>query len=183
MSTFFPQLEPNSSASFLTIDWSGYLSSRTKYWKQKKPFLHLKNVFEQLGGADAHRLRFLIAATVDPIVLYGCSVWASFLNTKCGVRKLRAIQRSISISITKSFKSAPTDALLLIANIIPIDLRILQLSTLRFRSNSMIPFVDSSFRWLLNISLMAHFSQNSNRRFAHHLIRNPLGLWPVIATL
>jgi hypothetical protein len=98
-------------------------------------------------GAEAHGLRFLIAATVDPIVLYGCSVWASFLNTKCGVRKLRAIQRSISISITKSFKSAPTDALLVIANII--DLRILQLSTLRFRSNSMIPFVDSSFRWLL----------------------------------
>ena len=106
-------------------------------------------------GVDADRLGFLIATTVDPIVLYGCSVWSSFLNTKCGVRKLRAYQRSISISI-KSFKSAPTDALLVFANIIPIDLRILQLSTLRFRSNSMKPFVDSSFRWLLK-----HFPNDS----------------------
>jgi hypothetical protein len=65
------------------------------------------------------------------------------------VRKLRAFQRSISISITKLFKTASTDALLVIANIIPIDLRILKLSTLRFCSNSIIPFVDSSFRWLL----------------------------------
>ncbi len=65
------------------------------------------------------------------------------------MRKLRAFQRSISISITKLFKTASTDALLVIANIIPIDLRILKLSTLRFCSNSIIPFVDSSFRWLL----------------------------------
>ncbi len=65
------------------------------------------------------------------------------------MKKLRAYQRSITISIAKSFKTAPTDALLVIANIIPIDLRILQLSTLRFRSDSMKPFVNSSFRWLL----------------------------------
>ena len=77
-------------------------------------------------GVDADRLGFLIATTVDPIVLYGCSVWPSFLNTKCGVRKLRAYQRSISISVSNSFKTAPTDALLVIANFIPIDLRILQ---------------------------------------------------------
>ena len=146
--TFYPQLKPNSLASLLTSDWSGHLTSRTKYWKQKTLFT-LKKCLRATWGANSHRLRFLIAATVDPIVLYGCSVWASFLNTKCGVKKLRAYQRSITISIAKSFKTAPTDALLVIANIIPIDLRILQLSTLRFRSDSMKPFVNSSFRWLL----------------------------------
>jgi hypothetical protein len=129
------------------LKWTPHIAH--KVLKAKKALFTLKKCLRATWGADAHRLRFLIAAAVDPIVLYGCSVWASFLNTKCGVRKLRAFQRSISISITKSFKSAPTDALLVIANIIPIDLRILQLSTLRFRSNSMLPFVDPSFRWLL----------------------------------
>jgi hypothetical protein len=132
------------------------ISRRAQSLESKKALFTLKKCLRATWGADAHRLRFLIAATVDPIVLYGCSVWASFLNTKCGVKKLRAYQRSISISITKSFKTAPTDALLVIANIFPIDLRILQLSTLMFRSNSMKPFVDSSFRWLLK-----HFSNDS----------------------
>ncbi len=163
------------------LKWTPHIAH--KVLKAKKPFLHFKNVFEQPGVADAYRLRFLIAATVDPIVLYGCSVWASFLNTKCGVRKLRAYQRSISISITKLFKSAPTDALLVIANIIPIDLRILQLLALRFRSNSMIPFVDSSFRWLLK-----HFPYGSLQSKFEPSIRSSSykehpWFWLVIATL
>jgi hypothetical protein len=160
LSIYGVNILPSNETQFLgfTLDyrlkWTSHIAH--KVLKAKKALFTLKKCLRATWGGDAHRLRFLIAATVEPIVLYGCSVWASFLNTKCGVKKLRAYQRSISISITKSFKTAPTNPLLVIANIIPIDLRILQLSTLRFRSNSMKPFVDSSFRWLLK-----HFPNDS----------------------
>lgn len=88
----------------------------------------------QSCGHDPKRIRFLYLSTVEPILTYACSVWLSFLNSKAGVKKLRSFERSVARLITLSFRSAPTDSLLILSNLVPLDLRILQIATTRFLS-------------------------------------------------
>ncbi len=72
--------------------------------------------------------------------MYGCSVWASVLKTKAGTKKLRSFQRLISIAVTNSFKTASTESLLILSNLIPIDIRVLEIAVLRLLGDKNRPF-------------------------------------------
>jgi hypothetical protein len=90
----------------------------------------------QSFGFDDKRLRFLYSSAVKPIFTYGCSVWVSFLKTKAGTKKVRSFQRTICRFIICAFKTAPTESLILLSNLLPLDLRVLEISTLRLLSSS-----------------------------------------------
>lgn len=99
----------------------------------------VSSCLRQSFGFDGKRLRYLYSSAVEPIFTYGCSVWVSFLKTKAGTKKVRSFQRTIcrlNRTITCAFKTAPTESLILLSNLLPLDLRILELSTLRLLSSS-----------------------------------------------
>jgi hypothetical protein len=79
-------------------------------------------------GFDAIRQRFFYSTMVEQIFTFGCSVWASFLRTKAGVKKVLSFQCSICRMITSS-----TESLIQVkSNLLPIYLKILEICTLRY---------------------------------------------------
>lgn len=85
----------------------------------------VSSCLRQSFGYNRKRLRFLYSSTVEPIFTYGCSVWVSVLRTKAGIKKIRSFQRLICRMITRSFKTATTESLIILSNMLPLDLRIL----------------------------------------------------------
>ncbi|XP_045032638.1 uncharacterized protein LOC123474490, partial [Daphnia magna] len=109
----------------------------------------VSSCLRQSFGYDRKRLRFLYSSTVEPIFTYGCSVWASVLRTKAGSKKIRSFQRLICRMITCSFKTAPTESLIILSNMLPLDLRILEIATSRLLSQPAGEFVKSSSKLIL----------------------------------
>lgn len=101
----------------------------------------VSSCLRQFLGYDSRRLRFLYNSAVEPIFTYGCSVWASVLCTKAGVKKIRSFQRIICRVITRSFKAVPTESLILLSNLLPLDLRILEISSFGLFSQSPASFL------------------------------------------
>ncbi len=105
----------------------------------------------QSFGFDSKRLRFLYLTTVEPILTYGCSAWISVLNTKAGTKMLRSFQRLATRFITRSVKTAPTEALLVLANLLPLDLQLLKTNRLRYMGNTGdVRFAPSALKVLSN---------------------------------
>ena len=69
------------------------------------------------------------------ILSYGCSVWLSALKTKTSIKTLRSFQRFAAQLITRSFKTAPTESLFVIANLLPLDLKLMKLAGVRYLSS------------------------------------------------
>jgi hypothetical protein len=76
-------------------------------------------------------------------------------------KKLRSLQRSVARMISCAFKTAPTDSIILISNLLPLDLRIKEIATHRLLSSrndhsfaqssraaiaSLLPFLNSSHK-------------------------------------
>ena len=63
-------------------------------------------------------------AIADPVFLYACSVWASFIRTKRGRKKIRSIERIYNVMMLRSFRSADAGSLSVLAGTVPADYRI-----------------------------------------------------------
>jgi len=134
----------------LTIDcrlkWNSHITN--KIAAAKRAFFTLRSGLKSTWGFDKKRLKFLYHSAVEPILLYGCSVWASFLNTKKGTKQLRTFQRSIALSLASSFKTVSAEACFILTNILPIDLRVQEITHLRFSSGCTERFSAASLKWL-----------------------------------
>jgi hypothetical protein len=145
-------IHPSPETQFLgfTVDsrlkWS--LHVERKIAAAKKAFFSLRSYLRATWGYDDLRLRYLYQAAVEPIVLYGCSLWAPFLSTKKGVKSVRSFQRVFSIARTRAFKTTSTDALLVLSNLTPLDLTVLRTAYNRFMTGNFDSFSPSSKRWL-----------------------------------
>lgn len=128
-------IRPSQSVTFLgfivdaNLKWKEHV--KTKCLSAKRALFAANSCLRQSFGFDSQRLRFLYLTTVEPILTYGCSVWISVLNTKAGTKMLRSFQRLATRFITRSFKTAPTEALLVLANLLPLDLQLLKTTGLR----------------------------------------------------
>lgn len=135
------KIYPSLSATFLglifdaNLKWANHVQSKCA--SAKRAMMAVSSCLRLAFGFDALRLRFLYSTTVEPIFTYGCSIWASFLRTKAGVKKIRSFQRSICRMITSSLKTVPTESLLVLSNLIPLDLKILEIATLRLLATPM----------------------------------------------
>jgi len=133
------KISPSHSASFLglvldtKLNWANHIQA--KCVSAKRAMMAVSSCLRQSFGADCKRLRFLYSSAVEPIFTYGCSVWVSSLRTKAGIKKVRSFQRTICRIIACAFKTAPTESLILLSNLLPLDLRILEIATLRLLSH------------------------------------------------
>lgn len=68
--------------------------------------------------------KHLYKALIVPIVTYGAAVWARRTAQVKIKEKIRRAQRPALIGIAKSYRTAPTEALLAIAGILPLELEV-----------------------------------------------------------
>ena len=64
----------------------------------------------------------LYKATVEPVLLYDCQIWALFaLLSKLNIKKLRKVQRYMAIKIIKGYRDIKLEDALIMADLLPID--------------------------------------------------------------
>ncbi len=72
-------------------------------------------------------MELLYKAVIMPKLTYGCVVWASACTAKWYRKKLRSAQRHISLGICRAFKSVSTPAALIVANLLPLDFKVVEI--------------------------------------------------------
>ncbi|XP_039758863.1 uncharacterized protein LOC120632890 [Pararge aegeria] len=89
------------------------------------------NIYKQLSraakvswGLNPEVIRTIYAAAVEPIVLYAASVWAKSLEQKGIQKQLNTIQREFAQKICKAYKTVSLHSALLLAGLVPLDLRV-----------------------------------------------------------
>ncbi|XP_023214175.1 uncharacterized protein LOC111617072 [Centruroides sculpturatus] len=92
------------------------------YEKAIKVMHSLASIARNHWGYSNSVCRLLYISVIEPILLYGAEVWGPSITKVHLKRKLSSAQRLALILCTKAYKTAPTDALLAIAKVIPIDL-------------------------------------------------------------
>ena len=70
----------------------------------------------------------LYEAIVEPLILYGAPIWSHCLSKKYNINCLRLVQRLMTTTIIRSFKSCSTNAALILSNSTPLDLKALDLT-------------------------------------------------------
>ncbi len=148
------KIVPSSEAKFLgflldnRLSWLPHESA--KCIAAKRALHGAASCLRATWGCDKVKLTSVYKVVVEPILLYGCAVRAAFAKTKRGVKLLRSWQRTAILLMTHAFKTAPTDALLLLSNLIPIELHIAEITALRFLSWRAYPFSSLSLNSVSN---------------------------------
>lgn len=101
----------------------------TKYCYDKalKVFNALRGISRNNWGLSSYAMKTIYSGAIEPILTYRAQVWGEAIN-KIHIRcKFISIQRIAAISICKSYRTTPTNSLLVMANIIPIHLKIMKM--------------------------------------------------------
>jgi hypothetical protein len=85
-------------------------------------------------GLSRSTISLLYKSSVIPVILYNCSVWASVIRKKRVVASFKAAQRPFALVIGRLFKSTSTNAALILANIVPLHLKVVEIVTKRLIS-------------------------------------------------
>ena len=105
-------------------------------------------------GLSMSKLQLLYKTVVLPSILYCSNVWIKSTLRKTVVKELRKAQRPFAISIARVFKTTSTEAALVLANTLPIELKARE--TLIKRSLSpMVDYIPSS-----TLSLVSNIRDN-----------------------
>jgi hypothetical protein len=99
-------------------------------------------------GLNRKSLEIIYKGAVIPIISYGCPVWADAIDKQYIRIGLERIQRLIALRLCYAYKTVSTEALNIICNLMPIDLRLKQ------------------------ISIEYHIKKNINSRLVDKYIRN-----------
>ena len=98
--------------------------------KAIKLFKIFTRIARPTWGLGPEILRIIYLQAVEPTLTYGCHLWSSALRFKFIIKQLEQFQRPFAIRIAKGFRTLSSTSALAIANIIPIDLRIKEISTI-----------------------------------------------------
>jgi ribonuclease HI len=105
---------------------------RNKCLNVKKLTFAIKRHLSATWGLSKSVLRKLYFSTIEPTLLYGCSVWCPVVSQTRAVATLRSTQRLVMQIMLRTFKSTSTEACLVLSGLIPIELRIMELAASRF---------------------------------------------------
>jgi hypothetical protein len=147
------QIHPSESATLLglvldpQLKWTSHI--KAKCASAKRALFAVNNCIRNSWGSDHNKLRFLYSSAVEPILTYGCAIWVSALNRKSIVKQLRSFQRTVGLLLTRSFKTASTESIILLANITPIDHVIIRIAACRLLSNREDSFTPSSLEYFI----------------------------------
>ncbi len=104
------------------LKWKDHIDEREQ--KFKRVIHRVRRHLGRTWGLSRHRLRTIYTAVAEPTLLYACSIWASVVQTKRGVKRLRSIERVYNKMAMRTFKTVDTGALSILTGSIPIDYRI-----------------------------------------------------------
>jgi len=79
-------------------------------------------------GISSEALRTIYIGAIEPIITYCSSIWSHRTKIKSIKRKLLSFQRQIAIRIIKGYRTISEDAAILLANLVPLDLKIQEIA-------------------------------------------------------
>ena len=89
--------------------------------KAKGLLIKINAVSNSKWGMPNRSCRYLYLNAIQPILLYGAIVWGNALSTKSNRKLYTQTERVALISITGAFRTSPTNALYVLAGILPIE--------------------------------------------------------------
>jgi hypothetical protein len=98
----------------------------------KRCFFFVRSRLKSTWVYLKRRLKFLFHSAMEPILFHRFSIWAPFLATKKRVKQLRYFQRIITLPLISTFKTDSSEGCLIISNILPIALRLREITYLRY---------------------------------------------------
>ncbi|XP_046977641.1 uncharacterized protein LOC124543461 [Vanessa cardui] len=81
-------------------------------------------------GLNREIIRTIYIAAVEPIVTYGASAWAKASELQSNRKALDTLQRGFAQRIGKAYRTTSLNAVLILAGILPLDLRIREVASL-----------------------------------------------------
>jgi hypothetical protein len=122
----------SNSMQYLGVEIDNKLTSKLHINKTKtkalRLFMNLIKFPKNKFGLNRKALDIIYKGAVIPIISYGCPVWANAVNKNYIKESLEGLQRLAAIRICSAYKTVSTEALNVIANLIPIELRIKQIA-------------------------------------------------------
>lgn len=91
--------------------------------KVNKALNDLTRITANVSGPKSSKRKVLMSA-VTSIILYGATIWHEVLNKKKYELMLESVNRRMAIRITSAYRTVPTKAILVIAGILPIKLKV-----------------------------------------------------------
>ena len=116
------------------IDDKFNFNEHVKYIIEKgnKSYSKLKGLCNSTWGLSPEVMRLLYTAVIEPTIIYASSVWQQTINRNYTRKLLATFQRNCAKMIIKSFHTIFHTAALAIANLLSIDLRIIECGKLVF---------------------------------------------------
>ncbi|KAI1289944.1 putative protein in type-1 R1DM retrotransposable element [Halotydeus destructor] len=90
----------------------------------------INRIIRPTWGASAEIIRTIYLRAVEPIITYASSIWSSALNYKYVRKWLNSFQRPFTIAASKAFRTSSLTSTQAISFIMPLHLRIRELSEL-----------------------------------------------------
>jgi ribonuclease HI len=105
-----------------TLNWTQHIN--TVLNRAIKTIHRLGIIARNTWGLGSEALKIIYKGAIEPIVLYCSSVWVEAVKRKRIVKSLLRVQRLIAIRIVKAFRTVSTEAAIILAGIIPLNLRV-----------------------------------------------------------
>lgn len=109
------------------LDWNLQIN----YLKTKaiQLIMNITSFAKHKYGLNRRSLEVIYKGAIIPIISYGSPVWFKALDRKQNQKIFESIQRLLALRFSSAYKTVSTEALNIIANLMPIELRIKQIAT------------------------------------------------------
>jgi len=118
-------LELNDHVRYLGMELSSTLGYKTHLslvnGKAEKTATALSQIMPNVGGPKPSR-RKLLATVVENQLLYAAPIWSGSMMFQNHRQLILAPQRRMAIRVASAYRTAPTDAILVVAGFTPIHL-------------------------------------------------------------
>ncbi|CAF4950830.1 unnamed protein product [Pieris macdunnoughi] len=95
------------------------------------------NIYKQLAkttkvswGLNSDIIRTIYTAVVEPVILYAASAWSPSVSKLYIKKRLDSVQRGFAVKICKAHKTASLNSVRVLAELLPLDLRVVEEATL-----------------------------------------------------
>ena len=122
------RLEPVDCLKYLGVWIDNKLSWRRhlNYLEEKmnKKYYQFVKIAANIWGIASDVASFIYHGAMEPAILYACEVWhTTVLQSPTAKSKLRKLQRLALLRICKAYRTVSFDALCIIGDVMPIDLK------------------------------------------------------------
>jgi ribonuclease HI len=172
------QLEISKNVKYLGVYFDSKLSWKphANYIKAKatQTTMNLLSFAEQKFGLNINALETIYKGAILPLISYGCSVWWEGINREYVKKPFTTLQRQIAIRFSRAYKTVSTEALNVLANLIPIDLYLKQRAINYFIKKGVNNSLTESYLEETNIDLRQIQKPFPNEKLPHFALRKSI---------